>query len=215
LSRTIPFARSLTLSHTQSLISLQFSALSFTNPDGNRYRYRMENLEDSWNESDGAQRFYHVSLSPGTYTFRVKGSNSRGTWNEEGTSLQIVILPPLWGTAWFRASSVIAVLLLLGALYRRRLHQIAWKFDMRLDERVEERNAHRPRPARHAIAELSRAAATVSGRSKTCFRGASFDAKEVLETALDDAAQAITEARECGSGSARPHRCRERFGHRH
>jgi len=191
LSRTIPFTRSVTLSHTQGLISLQFSALSFTNPDGNRYRYRMENLEDSWNESDGAQRFITYSLSPGRYVFRVKGSNSRGTWNEEGASLQIVILPPWWSTAWFRASFVIAVLLSLGALYRRRLHQIAWEFDMRLDERT--------RIARDLHDTLLQSFHGIMLRFQAAHNllpGRAADAKEVLETALDDAAHAITDARD-------------------
>lgn len=113
LRRAIPFTNALKLSHNENLISLQFSALSFMNPDGNRYRYRLDGLEGSWNESDSDQRFITYSLSPGAYAFHVQGSNSRGTWNEEGTSLQIVILPPWWSTAWFRTLAISITLISL------------------------------------------------------------------------------------------------------
>ena len=195
LKQAIPFTDSVKLSHNHNVLSIQFAALSFTNPDGNRYRYRLEGLDTSWNESGSDERFITYSLSPDAYVFHVQGSNSRGTWNEQGTSLRIVILPPWWSTAWFRASSVIAVLLLLGALYRRRLHQIAWEFDMRLDERVEERT----RIARELHDTLLQSFHGLLLRFQAAHNllpGRAADARQVLETALDDAAQAITEARD-------------------
>jgi hypothetical protein len=59
--------------------------------------------------------------------------------NEEGVSLPILITPPWWNTTWFRVSSVAAFLMLIWGLYRYRLHQLAQEFNMRLEERIEER----------------------------------------------------------------------------
>ena len=124
VAQAIPFTKAVDLSHNQNLVSLQFSALSFTNPDGNRYRYRMEGLESSWYESTSDQRFITYSLSPGDYTFRVKGSNSRGAWNEDGTSLHIVILTPWWSSSWFRVVIAAFCIALLGTAYRFRMWQV-------------------------------------------------------------------------------------------
>jgi len=195
LKQALPFTGSLTLSHNQNVISLQFSALSYTNPDGNRYRYRLDGLDTSWNESGSDERFITYSLSPGTYLFHVQGSNSRGIWNEKGASLQIVILPPWWSTAWFRASWFIGGLLLLGAFYRHRLHQVAREFNMRLEERVEERT----RIARELHDTLLQSFHGLMLRFQAVHNllpARAADARQVLETALDDAAQAIIEARD-------------------
>ncbi len=42
----------------------------------------------------------YTNLDPGEYVFRVKGSNNDGIWNEAGTSIKIIILPPWWKTTW-------------------------------------------------------------------------------------------------------------------
>jgi len=139
LSRSVPFTDSIKLSHNQNLLSLQFSALSYTNPDGNRYRYRLDGLDPYWNESGSDERVITYSLAPGDYVFHVKGSNSRGTWNDQGTSLQIVILPPWWSTASFRILAISVILLSLFYLYRFRVTAMGRQFNMRLEERVGER----------------------------------------------------------------------------
>ena len=45
----------------------------------------------------------------------------------------------MYETAWFRGSAVLAIALLLAGAYRLRLRQIAEQFNLRLEERVNER----------------------------------------------------------------------------
>ena len=53
----------------------------------------------NWVETDANNRVAtYTNLDPGTYTFRVKGSNNDGVWNEEGASLTVIIHKPWWGT---------------------------------------------------------------------------------------------------------------------
>jgi hypothetical protein len=58
---------SLTLTHTQSIFTLEFAGLSYAAPEKNRYRYRLDGLESGWNEVDSRRR-------QATYTNRVVGS---------------------------------------------------------------------------------------------------------------------------------------------
>ena len=54
-------------------------------------------------------------MAPGKYIFRVKGSNNDGVWNEAGTSISIIISPPLWKTSWAYISyGFILILFLYG-----------------------------------------------------------------------------------------------------
>ena len=107
LERAIPYVDSLTLSYWDNVFSFEFAALSYAKSQKNRYRYRLEGFEPDWNEVGSRQRLAtYTNLDPGSYVFRVQGSNSDGVWNEEGVSLPILVTPPWWMTAWFRALCV-------------------------------------------------------------------------------------------------------------
>lgn len=105
LTQSISFTRSMTLPYWQNFFSFGFSALSYSDPERNRYRFKLEGLDKEWNETDSTRRFAtYTTLPPDTYTFRVQASDSHGTWNEQGASVRLLILPPWWSTWWFRAN---------------------------------------------------------------------------------------------------------------
>jgi signal transduction histidine kinase len=89
-----------------------------------KFKYRLERLEEEWVPA-GTDRTAHYSyVRPGTYLFRVLACNNDGVWNERGASLAVIILPYFWQTWWFRLLTVIAVLLLVFAVFEMRL---AWE----------------------------------------------------------------------------------------
>jgi len=139
LKQAISFSDSVTLSHQQNILSLEFSALSYISPERNRFHYRLEPVETQWNESEGFQHSITYTLSPGEYLFRVRGSDSRATWNEKGASVRIVILPPWWSTWWFRSVETAFAMLALVCMYYFHVQNIQQQFNIRLEERVGER----------------------------------------------------------------------------
>jgi signal transduction histidine kinase/ligand-binding sensor domain-containing protein len=140
LRESIVYTKSITLSHRQNIFAIAFSALSYFNPATNRYRYKLEGLEDQWHEVSSDQRVAsYTTLPTGKYTFRVEGATSRGAWSEPGATLEIQILPPWWATWWFTTIYVTIILLLIQWAYVYRLHQTAKQFNIRLEERVSER----------------------------------------------------------------------------
>ena len=128
------------LSHDENVFSLEFSALSYSNPATNRYRYKLDGLDRQWHEVGSNQRLVtYTTLPAAMYTFRVQGATSRGAWSEPGLELAVEILPPWWSTWWFRVACVVAFLALLWTLYQLRLRRLAWEFNMTLEARVSER----------------------------------------------------------------------------
>jgi signal transduction histidine kinase/ligand-binding sensor domain-containing protein/CheY-like chemotaxis protein len=89
------------LSYNQNYLTFEFSALSYPLSDKNLFAYYLEGFDKDWIYSGSRRQVSYSNLEPGTYTFRVKGSNSDGLWNEEGKSIQIIILTPFWKTWWF------------------------------------------------------------------------------------------------------------------
>jgi signal transduction histidine kinase len=137
LKQSISLTNSITLSHTQNIFSLQFSALSFADPERSRYRYKLEGLEKQWIETDSDHRSAtYTTLRPGEYIFRVQGRPNRGIWSENGASVRIRVLPPWWRTWWFASSCAALILLSLWALYRFRMYQFAAQFNIRMEERT-------------------------------------------------------------------------------
>jgi len=125
LEKSISYTDALELSHKQSVVSFEFSALSYVVPEANRYRYKLEGLETRWNDVSSAHRYAtYTTLPPGEYVFRVQGSNNRGVWNEQGASVRIRILPPWWSTWWFRAIVAASLLFSLWCVYYLRVRAL-------------------------------------------------------------------------------------------
>ncbi len=95
--------------------TLSFAALDFSTPRRNRYAYRLEGAHDEWVPCGAHREVTFANLPPGVYTFRVKGCNPAGAWNQEGAALRIVIPPPFWRTRWAYALYALAGGVLLAA----------------------------------------------------------------------------------------------------
>ena len=142
LRKAIDHTRSLTLGADESVFSLEFAALHFGAPQRNGFAYRLEGFDGDWVRTDASRRFAtYTNLDPGHYVFRVKAANKDGVWNDDGATLAITILPPLWKTWWFRT---LLALLLLGAMYGayrlrlRALHRQQGRLEFQVGERTAE-----------------------------------------------------------------------------
>lgn len=132
----------LQLAHDQNTISFDFVALTQRSPDGNRYAYRLSDLDDDW-VMVGSRRFAnYTNLRPGTYRFDVKAVNSDGVWSTQPASYSFVIAAPWWATGWAYTVYAIALagLIWFGIrLYSRRLHrQQQQELDRRKLEQMQE-----------------------------------------------------------------------------
>jgi ligand-binding sensor domain-containing protein/signal transduction histidine kinase len=110
LDEDIAVAKEVRLSYSESVFSLEFAALEFTDPKENLYAYKLEGFDKEWVQSGKRREARYTNLDPGTYTFRVKASNNDGIWNDEPASITITIVPPFWRTGWF-----IGLMVVLGA----------------------------------------------------------------------------------------------------
>ncbi|HEY5463858.1 MAG TPA: two-component regulator propeller domain-containing protein [Hanamia sp.] len=100
LHKSITYTNEITLPYNSSNISLDVAALSYIIPEMNEYSYQMEGIDKGWTILKKNRKIFYTKLPPGNYTFRVKGSNSEGVWNNKETVLNLDILPPLWDTGW-------------------------------------------------------------------------------------------------------------------
>jgi hypothetical protein len=124
LQKNIAIAEELVLSYRENVITFDFVALNYTRPEYNQYAYMMEGFEEDWNYVGTQRNATYTNLDPGEYTFRVKASNNDGVWNEEGTSLSLIITPPFWQTTWFYLLAALFIGASIFGIYRLRVRTI-------------------------------------------------------------------------------------------
>ncbi len=107
------------------IVSFAFASLSFSDPRRNQYAYRIEGLDDDWIDIGNRHEVTVSNLRPGSYVFRVKGTNNHGLWNEQGAALPITMSPPWWQSWWFRLPTFLLLLSALVQWNRSRTRRMA------------------------------------------------------------------------------------------
>jgi hypothetical protein len=127
------------LKYNQNSLTIGFSALDYTQPVRNKYRYRMENLNDEWIYTDANNRkAIFVGLPSGVYRFTVQGSNNDGLWNTKGQTIIIQITPPWWRTTVAYISYI--VIAIVGVFAFMKIREQKFIAEKRiLEEKVNER----------------------------------------------------------------------------
>ena len=180
-------------------LTIDYTALSLVAPEKVHFKYKLEGQDPDWREVVNEREAQYSNLVPGNYRFRVIASNNSGVWNDTGASLDFSIAPAYWQTVWFRALCVAAILALLWMLYRLRMRQLAHEFDVKLEARVDERT----RIARELHDTLLQSFNGLLLRFRTVHTLLSKrpdEARQILESAIDDAREALTEGRQAVQG---------------
>ncbi len=124
LDTAVSEIRTILLHYDENFFSFTFAAMDFTNAGRNQYAYQLAGFDEDWIHAGNKSEASYTNVPPGTYTFRVKGSNDDGVWNEAGASVKIIITPPFWQTWWFQLTMALAVIAFLAALYNYRVAKL-------------------------------------------------------------------------------------------
>jgi len=181
--------------------SLEFDyiGVDLKSPDRVVYQYMLEGQDKDWQEAGSRRQAAYTNLPPATYRFRVRAANVTGLWSELQSGVPFIVTPAFYQTSWFLVLCFVSALTGFYLLYLLRLRQAT----TRLNARLEERLAERTRIARDLHDTLLQSFHGLMLR----FQAASnmlatrpAEAKQTLESAIDEAAQAITEGRDAIQG---------------
>jgi signal transduction histidine kinase/ligand-binding sensor domain-containing protein/CheY-like chemotaxis protein/AraC-like DNA-binding protein len=134
MDSSINLVKEIKLDYHQNYLSFEFAALNYLNPEGNNYAYKLEGFDEDWIYSGTRPYASYTGVPPGTYTFRAKGSNNDGYWNEEGTSVKIIINPPPWRAWWAYFLYGLALITLFIAWRRYDLKRQRLKKDLEIEQ---------------------------------------------------------------------------------
>ena len=154
LDSAVHLTKDITLTHKDNIITFEFSALHFRNPKKNKFAYKLVGWDKDWVNTDYKnRRATYTNLPHGDYTFRVKASNSDGYWNEQGTSLQIMVLPPPWKTWWAYSLYGLILLIVVFVYIRSQRHKLI--FERQLNAQLESKVEARTKEKQHFIENIS------------------------------------------------------------
>lgn len=112
------------LSHENPFLEIDYSALSFTDPEKMSFRYRLTGLDTTWINAGNSRRALFSKIPPGSYRFEVIAANAQGVWNMEGASVGLIVTPPFWQTWWFYLLLALLFITLGPLLYFYRVSRL-------------------------------------------------------------------------------------------
>jgi signal transduction histidine kinase/ligand-binding sensor domain-containing protein/DNA-binding response OmpR family regulator len=144
LRKQITYSDQIVLNHKQSVFTIRFAAMDFPFSDNCQYAVKMEGFEQDWREIGTQNSATYTNLSPGKYTFKVKARAFNTPWNNDFTSITLVVKPPLYKTWWAISLYVFIFIALLYAFQRNILLWAKLKNNLKLErlQREQESNIH-------------------------------------------------------------------------
>ncbi|HEY3520028.1 MAG TPA: ATP-binding protein [Rhodanobacteraceae bacterium] len=118
--------RPISLHWNDSELTVTAHALSFVDPQRNRYRFLLGGFDPDWVDTGTRDTREFSSLGAGNYRLQVRAANGDGGWSAASAPVLLHVAAPPWATPWARALYALAALLLLAFAWvamRRRLEQ--------------------------------------------------------------------------------------------
>lgn len=136
--KTITYSDGLVLDYDQSMFTLEFAALNYTNPKRVSYRYILEGYENEWHDNGKNRIAAYTNVPSGEYVFKVQALDESNPTLESVRELKIKVLPPWWATRTAYIVYVLLFMALMALIIRMALLMMRMKNDVYIGQRISE-----------------------------------------------------------------------------
>ncbi|HET9031902.1 MAG TPA: ATP-binding protein [Dokdonella sp.] len=180
-------ARPVSLRYDDRELAVEARALSFLNPGGNDYRFKLEGFDKDWVDLSARGERVFSQLPAGSYALKIRAANADGIWSPTTVTIPIEVAAAPWLTPWAYLGYVLATILLAGLFFRSWRHRVDQRHTMAL--------ANEQRRAAEQLA-LAKSAflANMSHEIRTPMTGVLGMAELLSGTPLNEKQRSYTEA---------------------
>ncbi len=122
IAQNILYTDTLVFSHDQNVITFDYVNLNYLWSKKNRYQFMLEGFDKEWRPVTRDRSTTYTNLSPGTYTFKVRGSNNELLWGDID-EITVIIRSPWYATTIFRIGFILFVLVLIAGGFSYKTYQ--------------------------------------------------------------------------------------------
>ena len=132
-------ASQINLRSSDNMFSFEFSTLEYGYSAATRFRYRMENFDNTWLTTPaGARRTTFTNLNAGTYRFSVQACEHNNC--SPIKTVTIIIRPHWYLSVWAKVVYFLMVILLLYGIYSFFHARIRYRQELMLQKHAEQIN---------------------------------------------------------------------------
>ena len=192
--RNFPIGADTRLPPRPHTLQIDYTALSFTQPERIRFRYRLQGFDKDWQDAGTRRQAFYTNLPPTSYVFEMVAANEDGVWSAKPASIRFAVAPAFFQTRLFQLACVLIALALVWLIYHLRLRQQT----ARLRAGMEARQQERERIARDLHDTLLQSTQGLILSFQSVARQLSSDSpvRKRLERSLEIADQTLTEGRD-------------------
>ena len=104
-------------------LEFRYTGLSLGSPSRVRFKYKLEGLENTWNDAGMERKASYRHVPPGRYVFRVIAYNSDGVCSQSSVLLAVAVQPHFYQTLWFRSGLILLTLAGLSFIVAMAMRQ--------------------------------------------------------------------------------------------
>lgn len=108
----------------QTNLEIAYTALSYTKPEQITFRYKLQGVDENWQEVGTRRTAYYTHLPPGEYVFHVAAQNSDGVPSQQDALLQVTVVPTFYQRRWFTLLVAALGAVLLWTFWNYRITQL-------------------------------------------------------------------------------------------
>lgn len=135
---SVRYAEEIKLNHDQSMFTIEYAALNYSDQSHLSYKYILEGYETQWHFNGNNRIASYANVPPGHYVFRVKVIDDSTGKEARGCSLKITVRPPWWASWWAYCIYTILILSLLYGVARVVLYMIKMRNEVYINDRLAE-----------------------------------------------------------------------------
>ncbi len=112
------------LPYNSYVFMFDFFLTNFNRPNINQFKYKLDGLNENWQDLGSRHLITFLNLPSGSYTLRLKGKTYDGNWIEKKQPIRFTIQTPFWQTWWFWTLVILAFISIGYLIFKLRVRAI-------------------------------------------------------------------------------------------